>query len=46
MLKKGVCMISDFGFAKCLEEMDMEQKTSLTLLGTPLYMAPQILKED
>jgi serine/threonine protein kinase len=46
-LNKGVCMISDFGFARCLEEVqDIDQKASLTLLGTPLYMSPQILKEE
>ena len=39
-------MISDFGFARCLEGMDMNQIQNLTLLGTPLYMSPQILRSD
>ena len=38
-------MISDFGFARCLDETDPNKKANLTLLGTPLYMSPQILQE-
>ena len=40
MINKGNCMITDFGFARCLEEIDMEKQYELTLLGTPLYMSP------
>jgi len=46
MINKGNCMITDFGFARYLEEIDMEKQYELTLLGTPLYMSPQILKEE
>ena len=46
MINKGNCMITDFGFARCLEEIDMEKQCELTLLGTPLYMSPQILNEE
>jgi serine/threonine-protein kinase ULK/ATG1 len=40
MLNKGNCLITDFGFARCLEEIDMEKLCNFTLLGTPLYMSP------
>ena len=39
-MKDGICKIADFGFAK-------QNKNSLvlnkTVLGTPLYMSPEIL---
>ena len=44
MLKDNKAMIGDFGFARCLD--DMEQIQNLTLLGTPYYMSPQILRSD
>jgi len=40
LIKNGVCKISDFGFAK-----NMGNATVLkSIVGTPLYMSPQLLK--
>jgi serine/threonine-protein kinase ULK/ATG1 len=40
-------MISDFGFARFLNSTpNMEEKSRLTILGSPLYMSPQLLRED
>ncbi len=41
LIKDGVCKISDFGFAKNLE--DGESTVMRSIVGTPLYMSPQIL---
>lgn len=41
LMKNGVCKISDFGFAKSLDE---ENAVMRSIVGTPLYMSPQILK--
>lgn len=41
LMKNGVCKISDFGFAKSLE---YENAVMKSIVGTPLYMSPQILK--
>lgn len=41
LLKEGICKISDFGFAKNLE--DGETTIMRSIVGTPLYMSPQIL---
>lgn len=38
LLHDGVAKISDFGFARVVN--DMEQVDVFTLLGTPLYMSP------
>lgn len=40
LVKNGVCKISDFGFAKNLGN-DYVLKS---IVGTPLYMSPQLLK--
>lgn len=42
LLKNGVCKLSDFGFAKSLNS---EQAIMKSIVGTPLYMSPQILKK-
>ena len=42
LLKKGICKLSDFGFAKSLNSEDTVMKS---IVGTPLYMSPQILKK-
>lgn len=43
MLAQGKVKIGDFGFAKCI----LTQKQLLTsLVGSPIYMAPQILKGE
>lgn len=40
LIKDGVCKISDFGFAK-----NTKKNTFLrSIVGTPLYMSPQLLK--
>lgn len=41
LIKGGVCKISDFGFARNLERG--EDTILRSVVGTPLYMAPQIL---
>lgn len=40
LLKEGKAKISDFGFAKCLDSVGMDDTTKQTYLGTPLYMSP------
>lgn len=42
LLSKGSPKIADFGFSRFTE--DTEGFMMATLLGSPLYMAPQILK--
>ena len=42
LLKEGVCKLSDFGFAKSLQH---EETVMKSIVGTPLYMSPQILKK-
>jgi serine/threonine protein kinase len=41
LLKNGRCKISDFGFAKNLD--NGENTIMKSIVGTPLYMSPQIL---
>jgi len=38
----GVLKIGDFGFCKPLAK----DQTTHTILGTPLYSAPEVLKEE
>lgn len=42
LLKQGVAKLSDFGFSRVVDNPDVSQK--LTLLGSPLYTAIEILK--
>lgn len=42
LMKHGECKISDFGFAKNLEHENAIMKS---IVGTPLYMSPQLLKK-
>lgn len=42
LLKAGSCKLSDFGFAKSLAA---EETVMKSIVGTPLYMSPQILKK-
>ncbi len=44
LLKGGRCKISDFGFAKNLEYG--ENTVMISIVGTPLYMSPQILNRQ
>ena len=41
LLKQGVAKLSDFGFSRVVA--DPEASGKFTLLGTPLYTAPEIL---
>lgn len=41
LIKNGICKLSDFGFAKSL---DGDNTVMKSIVGTPLYMSPQILK--
>ena len=41
LIHKGVVKIADFGFARVVESVDETAKH--TVLGSPLYMAPQLL---
>ena len=40
MLSEGVLKLGDFGFSKILKDEDLAQ----THIGTPYYMAPEILE--
>ena len=44
LMHKGRCKISDFGFAKNLEYG--ESTILKSIVGTPLYMSPQILNHQ
>lgn len=44
LIHKGVIKISDFGFARTVD--NVEELLFLTFLGSPLYMAPQILAKE
>lgn len=44
LMSRGQCKISDFGFARNLEYGSDTVLNSI--VGTPLYMAPQILKHQ
>ena len=46
MLRENKAVIGDFGFARCMEGLDIDQIQNLSLLGTPYYMSPQILRSD
>ena len=43
LMKGDSCKISDFGFAKSLQDENTVMKS---IVGTPLYMSPQILKKS
>lgn len=42
LLHQSTCKLSDFGFAKSLKS---EEAVMKSIVGTPLYMSPQILKK-
>ena len=44
LMHKGVVKIADFGFARVVDSVD--EQVALTFLGSPLYMAPQILAKE
>lgn len=44
LVQDGVFKLTDFGFAKKVD--DFEEQMMVSLVGTPLYMSPQILKRQ
>jgi serine/threonine protein kinase len=44
LVQDGVFKLTDFGFAKKVD--DYEEQMMVSLVGTPLYMSPQILKRQ
>ena len=46
LFEKGVTKLADFGFAKSVEMSTQNTKKMHTFLGTPNYMAPQILNQE
>jgi len=44
LMHEGVFKLADFGFAKCVENFNKDLMKSL--VGTPLYMSPQILQQQ
>lgn len=43
LMHEGIAKLADFGFAKLIIDEDVETKAMGTAVGTPYYMAPQIL---
>lgn len=43
LIHDGVAKIADFGFAKFIEMDRRDTATTNTSVGTPYYMAPQII---
>jgi serine/threonine-protein kinase ULK/ATG1 len=46
LFHQGKIKVADFGFARFIDEADKNKKDNYTLLGTPVYMAPQILNDE
>jgi len=47
LLHNGVCKIADFGFAKTLDFSVTDYNTQMvSIVGTPLYMSPQLLDKQ
>lgn len=47
LLNNGVCKIADFGFAKTLDFSVTDYGTQMvSIVGTPLYMSPQLLDKQ
>ena len=44
LIHKNVVKIADFGFARVVDSVD--ESSILTFLGSPLYMAPQVLAKE
>ena len=43
MFHKGIVKLTDFGFAKMVDDLNKNNQEKHTTLGTPLYSPPQIL---
>jgi serine/threonine protein kinase len=47
LLSNGIAKISDFGFAKAIEEAEKKDNPTVqTSIGTPFYMSPEILNNE
>ena len=46
LFHEGKVKVADFGFAKFIDEANKDTKHAGTILGTPLYMPPQILNNE
>jgi len=46
LINNGKVKITDFGFAKIIDEAEKEMRLHHTSLGTPFYAAPQILNDE
>jgi serine/threonine protein kinase len=46
MFHEGKVKLVDFGFAKMIDNVNKDLKGSFTLLGSPMYMPPQILNNE
>jgi len=47
LLHNGICKIADFGFAKTLDFSVTDYNTHMvSIVGTPLYMSPQLLEKQ
>ena len=46
LFHQGRIKVADFGFAKLIDEVEKNIKKAHTLLGTPIYMAPQMLNDE
>jgi len=47
LLHNGICKIADFGFAKTLDFSVTDYNTQMvSIVGTPLYMSPQLLDKQ
>eukprot|EP00825_Cyclidium_porcatum_P047087 TRINITY_DN7567_c0_g1_i1.p1 TRINITY_DN7567_c0_g1~~TRINITY_DN7567_c0_g1_i1.p1 ORF type:complete len:148 (-),score=26.32 TRINITY_DN7567_c0_g1_i1:180-623(-) len=46
LIHKSIAKIADFGFSKVIEEEKKDVAVHQTAVGTPFYMAPQILNNQ
>ena len=46
LMRDGEAILADFGFAKFIPADDREVQANHTKLGTPIYMSPQLLKQE
>lgn len=46
LIHKSIAKIADFGFSKVIEEEKKDKAAPQTAVGTPFYMAPQILNNQ
>lgn len=46
LFHQGKVKVADFGFAKFIEETHKDSRQTNTILGTPMYMSPQLLGSE